>query len=209
MTRDDHEPRPQLLGIRNGAGEVLGSGFFNEVRALRDDLVIKVAKPFGPFAQPLSWLIRARREHELIAPYLNTPSTYYLRVHDSDGRPVSVILQRRLEGEVFSQLSEERITAAGMRSELERLQSGLQLCVRELGWLADVIGGPPRWGVHDLRYSNNLLVDREGKIWLIDPGAFFFWFATSNPLGRFYTWLLLRSARRLVRKARIRERRRR
>ncbi len=189
-----------LLGLRAQEEETLGSGFFNDVRGLSGDKVIKVAKPYGPLRQPLSWLLRNRREHVQVEPYLRVPATYHVRMRTAHGKPVSVILQRKLAGRLLSQVPDAELYGPSMRRELTALNAALDRCSRELGWLPDVIGGPPRWGMHDVRRSNNLLVDVNARIWLIDPGALFFWFSRRNIIGRVYTGVLLRSARRLARR---------
>ncbi len=191
-----HERQVQGISFLNA--ERLGSGSFNEVLSLNKSLVVKLAKSWGPFVQPISWLKRNRQEHELAARYLPVPPTYHVYARDQQGNPVNMILQRRIHGRVLSQVPDRVLYSAKMRDEMEGLVRGLEECRQELGWLPDVIGGPLRWGQHDLRRSNNLFLDTDGRIWLIDPGAFFFWFSSRNPVGRVYTWILLQSARRML-----------
>ena len=190
-----------LQGLRARTGETLGAGFFNDVRSLAVDKVLKLGKPYGPFSQPLSWLLRNRQEHRQVSPYLRVPATYHVRMRTEEGAPVSVILQGRLNGRVLSQLPDDELYGESLRDELHALETALHRCVREAGWLPDVIGGPPRWGMHDVRRSNNLFVDASGHIWLIDPGALFFWFSARNPIGKLYTALLIRSTRRMTRRS--------
>lgn len=190
-----------LLGLRAVEEESLGSGFFNEVRAVSGGMVVKVAKPYGPLRQPLSWLLRNRLEHSQVEPYLPVPPTYHVRMRTLGGPPASVILQARLHGRLLSEVSDAELRRDPLRGELEAIVAALRRCYREMGWLPDVIGGPPRWGMHDVRRSNNLLVDLEGRVWLIDPGALFFWFSSRNIVGRVYTRVLLGSAERMVRAA--------
>lgn len=190
--------RPVIPGLPRLQTEALGYGFFNDVWAVSDQLVVKLARSCGPLRQPLSWLRRNRREHEMIVPYLRVPPTYHVRLRDECGKPVSVMLQQRLYGELLSRVQDEDLYGCRARKEMEDVVYGLKKCCDELGWLPDVIGGPPRWGMNDVRQSNNLLLDETGRIWLIDPAAFFFWFSSRNPLGRLYTRVLLQSARRLL-----------
>lgn len=180
----------------------LGKGFFNRVVALRGGWVLKLARPIGPFPQPLGWRLRNRAEHELARRYLRTPETYYLRMGDARGRPVNAILQRRIHGEPLASVPRAVLHSPELAPELERVAAALVRCRRECGWVPDVIGGPPRLRTHDIRRSNNLFLDAGGGIWLIDPGAMFFWFSRRNPLGRLYTAVLVRSALRLARRAR-------
>lgn len=196
------EVAPDLIGLRAPVGETLGSGFFNAVRRLGPDKVVKVARPYGPLGQPLSWLVRNRREHVQAGSYLPIPETYHVRMRTRRGTIVSVILQRRLEGERLSAVPCDRLREPVARASLARGVAQLRRCRRELGWLPDVIGGPPRRGMHDVRRSNNLFVDTAGEVWLIDPGALFFWFSRRNPIGWLYTAILLRTAERMLRRLR-------
>ncbi|MDQ3327171.1 MAG: hypothetical protein M3506_01420 [Chloroflexota bacterium] len=189
-----------LLGLRAEGQFVLGAGFFNEVHVVAEDVVVKVAKPYGPLQQPLSWLRRNRREHEHSTRYLRVPATYHVRMNRRGDRPVSVLLQARLSGRLLSQAPDEDLYLPPLRMELVQTVRALERCRRQSGWLPDVIGGPPRWGMHDLRRSNNLFVTDDGEIWLIDPGALFLWFSRRNPVGMLYTSLLLWSGRRMLRK---------
>ncbi|MDQ3855621.1 MAG: hypothetical protein M3281_04415 [Chloroflexota bacterium] len=177
-------------------------GFFNEVWSLDGGHVIKVARARGPLRQPASWLRRNRQEHELVSCHMRVPCTYHVRVRDRRGRPMSVILQDRLHGRLLSELSDEYLREPRVLPNLSEALRSLERAVQELGWLPDIIGGPPRWGLHDARNSNNLMVDDEGQVWLIDPGAFFFWFSTYNLVGRLYTTVLRRSAVRMLERLR-------
>ncbi len=167
-----------------------------------DDKVVKVARVRGPLRQPVGWLRRNRAEHELVSRYIPVPPTYHVRMRDSSGRPVSVILQTKLNGRLLSEIADEELRREPLRSNLREAVQRLERSVHELGWLPDIIGGPPRWGLHDARRSNNLMVDEDDEVWLIDPGAFFFWFSVGNPVGRLYTVVLRRSALRMLRRAR-------
>lgn len=192
----------ELRGVRAIPGAVLGYGFFNRVWTLQERCVIKEGKTFGALKQPLDWLIRNRREHELCVRWVRIPPTYHVRLRDSNGIPVSIILQRRLHGRPLCEAPDTELYGAAMRGEVQKLVDDLDRCERELGFLPDVIGGPPRWGMHDVRRSNNYLVEDSGRIWLIDPGAVFFWFSSRNPIGWLYTRLLILSARRMARRSR-------
>lgn len=191
---------PRLLGLRSWSDELLGRGFFNEVRVLNPDSVVKIARPYGPLRQPLSWLVRNRVEHEAAAKYLPVPRTYHLRMRTLEGPAVNVMLQQYIPGRVLSEISDAELQKPRLRENLRTTMTALHRCARQLGWVPDIIGGPPRWGIHDLRRSNNLFVDSQDQVWLIDPGALFLWFSRRNPIGWIYTGLLLRSARRLARK---------
>ncbi len=192
--------RGHFVGLRAEGQFVLGSGFFNEVHVVENEVVVKVAKPYGPLQQPLSWLRQNRKEHEASARYLRVPATYHVRMNRRDDRPVSVILQTRLYGRLLSQVSDNELYQPALRAELVRTIRAIEHFGRHIGWLPDVIGGPPRWGMHDLRRSNNLFVTDEGQIWLIDPGALFLWFSRRNPIGMIYTSVLLWSGRRMLRR---------
>ncbi len=197
----EEQPKPAIRGLPRGPYKVLGSGFFNEVYSL-GPVVFKLAKRYGPLGQPPGWLVRNRLEHRFVSTYVRTPPTFHAVVEDTRGRPTNLILQRRIVGRPLAELTDDELYSRAMIAELERLHDSLSECLVELGWLPDVIGGPPRWGMHDLRYSNNLLVDEEGRIWLIDPGAFFLWFSRRNPLGWVYTTLLMLTCRRMLLRAR-------
>lgn len=192
--------RGDLLGLRAEGQFVLGAGFFNEVHVVAGNVVVKVAKPYGPLQQPLSWLRRNRKEHEGATSYLRVPATYHVRMKRKGDQPVSVLLQSRLHGRLLSQVPAEELSQPPLRAELVRTIQALERCRRQNGWLPDVIGGPPRWGMHDLGQSNNLFVTDDGEIWLIDPGALFLWFSRRNLIGLLYTSVLLRSGRRMLRR---------
>lgn len=191
-----------LHGLPRLSGGILGEGFFNEVWAISDEVVAKVARPYGRWGQPLRWLERNRREHELAARFTRIPSTYHVRVRDEHGVPANVILQKRLHGVLLHQLPDRQLYEGGLAAEVAGMVRDMDACARSLGWLPDVIGGPPRWGMHDVRRSNNYMLDRDGRLWLIDPSSLFFWFSRRNPVGRLYTGLLLATAHRLARRAR-------
>ncbi len=190
--------RQELAGLPSLEGELLGKGFFNDVWSPDGRTVVKVARQFGPLVQPLSWIERNRREHEMVQSYIPVPPTYHVRVRDKLGHPANVLLQEKLDGELLTSVADDRLRDCARYGELEAMVARIEECYQQLGWLPDVIGGPPRWGMHDLRRSNNYLLDTEGRLWLIDPGALFFWFSRRNPIGRLYTGLLLWSGRRLV-----------
>lgn len=166
------------------------------------EAVVKVAQPYGPLHQPLEWLVRNRAEHVAAAQYFPVPRTYHVRMSTQDDVKVNVILQERLQGRMLSQVSDGELREPVLHNSLVATADALLKSAKWLGWLPDVIGGPPRWGMHDLRHSNNLWVDSAGRIWLIDPGALFLWFSRRNPVGWLYTSVLLASARRLVARGR-------
>ncbi|MDP9350638.1 MAG: hypothetical protein M3P51_03740, partial [Chloroflexota bacterium] len=141
------------VGLRQWSDEVLGRGFFNEVRAVGAESVVKVARPFGPLHQPIEWLVRNRAEHVAAARYFPVPRTYHVRMRAHGDLRVNVILQERLQGRMLSQVPDAELSEPVLRESLVTASGALHKSARRLGWLPDVIGGPPRWGMHDLRYS--------------------------------------------------------
>jgi hypothetical protein len=70
-----------LVGLRSGGTVRPRLGFFNEVHVVEGEVVVKVAKPYGPLQQPLSWLRQNRKEHEDLGRHLRVPSTYHVRMN--------------------------------------------------------------------------------------------------------------------------------
>ncbi len=203
---DFYPPEPQKLDLAcicDSFQSRLGSGFFNDVWELTNnkDYVVKVAKPYFGYNQPLSWLIRQANEHSIAAKYFRVPQSFFVRSRTSSGKPVNLVIQKKVNGTPLSRLGDRELTI--IRDELLGLVEAIKMCLAETNSLPDVIGGPPRWCMHDIRCSNNLVVDEQRKIWLIDPAAMFLWFSRSNIFGRYYTNLLVRSAERLARRAGI------
>lgn len=168
--------------------------------SLPGDYVLKVGRTYAGLAQPLSWLIRNRREHDVAARYFRVPPSYHVRLLDSRGAPVNLILQKRLHGVPLSAVSAADLSVHG--EELQQLAKACTHCWDEQGWLPDVIGGPPRLSMHDVRHSNNLFLDTSAHtVHLLDPSAFFCWFSRASVAGRVYASMLVRSARLLAARA--------
>lgn len=189
-----------MRGVRGFSPQVLGAGAFSKVARLERGHVVKIGRSYLGLAQPLSWIVRNRREHEVASRYFRVPTSYHLRVLDDRGVPVNLILQRHLDGIPMAELGETELL--GLSRELKELDSACRTCWRIEGWLPDVIGGPPRYRMHDIRNSNNLFLDRTTRtLHLLDPSALFCWFARSSVLGRVYAPMLLTSARLLAARA--------
>lgn len=203
-----YHPEPQRLNIDSICDSFqarLGSGFFNDVWELTNnkDYVVKIAKSYFGYDQPLSWLIRQANEHSTAAKYFRVPQSFFVRSTTSSGKAVNLVIQKKINGTPLSMLEDRELKL--IRDELLDLVKAIKMCLAETNSLPDVIGGPPRWCMHDIRCSNNLVVDEQHRIWLIDPAAMFLWFSRSNIFGRYYTGLLVRSAERLARRAGISE----
>lgn len=202
MTNPKSDDPVGVPGLRGELKFELGAGFFNHVYVHADDrYVVKLAKRLGPLSQPLSLLVRFHAEHTLAASYFNVPATYHVRMEMGDGRQLNVTLQERLSGVLMKDIPDNVLYSGRYGCQVQRAMSQLELASRKLGWLPDVIGGQLIWGLHDIRNSANFILTDDGKLWLLDPSSFFLWFSRRNLVGWVYTSFLLRSARRLQRRA--------
>lgn len=197
----DNLTETELYPLTQPLGRVLKKGVEFEVWEYGDDWVVK--KGIHPEANTLEQLKIDKADYEFFKNYIaeNLPQTFHFRTIDRSGQESNFILQRKVKGKHLYELTDDGLRDTVLKENLLRFLVGVEKMWEETGRVPDLCKKGGTRGLKffdDIRYSRNVMVDKDNKVWLVDTSANPLVFSKKAKLRyKYVPYVLVSSVRRL------------